>query len=116
MVKDTFVCPGLSMDFEEFYIKNNKLPKPCDSCFTVLIKSNVLEKFDLPKCAIKNDTATICFNNMSAAQRFVASIDLKKQGIISWRKCCPYYQELIPMLWNNTKELKQPSKKLTEFN
>jgi hypothetical protein len=32
-----FECPGLREEQTEFYMKNNKLPPPCDRCYKALI-------------------------------------------------------------------------------
>jgi hypothetical protein len=120
---DVFECPGLGKEEIEFYIKNSKLPPPCDKCYKALIfwedsysEENVRKFFDMVDSfeveyagKLNEGVVVFYFRDKSRMLEFIEFLENKMQeydvkGKTQWRRACREYQILKPELWKNAKE------------
>jgi hypothetical protein len=118
-----FKCPGFRKENREFYLKNNKLPSPCDKCFKALIfwkeeysKENLKNFFNMIGSfetnylgKLNKDVVVFYFRNRIKMLEFLKFLENKMKeynvlGKIEWRRACKEYQKLKPELWRNAKE------------
>ena len=118
-----FECPGLGEECIEFYLKNSRLPPPCDGCFKVLIfwkeensRENLKNFFSMIDSLETNyagklneDVVVFYFRDKVKMLEFLKCLGSKMKkfnvvGRIEWRRACKAYQELKPELWKNAKE------------
>lgn len=119
-----FVCPGLGDDNINYYMRNQKLPPICASCYKPLIFwddnfydenvanfLNMVNSFEQTEVAGKFDETVVVFY-FSDKPEMLNFIELLKQkmqefsvkGRIQWRRACKEYQNILPHLWSNAKE------------
>jgi hypothetical protein len=118
-----FECPGFRKESIKFYLKNNKLPSPCDKCFKALIfwkeeysKENLKNFFNMIGSfetnylgKLNKDVVVFYFRNRIKMLEFLKFLENKMKeynvlGKIEWRRACKEYQKLKPELWRNAKE------------
>jgi hypothetical protein len=117
-----FECPGLIKEKLNFYIKNEKLPSPCDICCKALIfwegrftKENsenffrMIDSFETNYRGKLNEGVVVFyFRDKEKMLDFLNYLEMKMQefevkGKIQWRRACKGYQDLKPNLWKNAK-------------
>lgn len=121
--KEEFECPGLRERELEFYMKNNKLPPPCDKCYKALIfwedsysKENLTNFFNMIysfevnyRGKLNEGVVVFYFRDKTKILEFIKFLENKMKefdvkGKIQWRRACKEYQNLKPRLWKNAKE------------
>ena len=120
--KKEFECPGLGKEQIDYYLRNNKLPPPCDSCYKALIfwrkvdfKENLknffrmISEFEVNYSGKLNyDVVVFYFRDKEKMLEFLDYLEKKMEkynikGRTQWRRACKMYQELKPELWKNAK-------------
>jgi len=120
--KKEFECPGLGKEQIDYYLRNNKLPPPCDSCYKALIfwrkvdfKENLknffrmISEFEVNyRGKLNYDVVVFYFRDKEKMLEFLDYLEKKMEkynikGRTQWRRACKMYQELKPELWKNAK-------------
>jgi len=121
--KKEFECPGLRKEQIDYYLRNNRLPSPCDKCYKALIfwrkvdfKENLKNFFRMIsgfevnyRGKLNYNVVVFYFRNKEKMLEFLDYLKKKMEeynikGHIQWRRACKMYQELKPELWKNAKE------------
>jgi len=120
---EEFECPILSKEKLDYYIKNEKLPDPCDKCYKALIfwegyftEENLknffkmINSFEVNYRGKLNEGVVVFYfrekNKMLEFLKFLEEKmeELEVRGKTQWRRACKEYQNLKPKLWRNAKE------------
>lgn len=115
-------CNGLSEEEINFYLKNNRLPSPCDKCYKTLVywknrhsEDNLINFFDMVFSFdfdyIGKFNATLAifyFDNKKEMLGFNDFLNKKMdefnvKGKIDWERACRDYRRIKPELWKNKK-------------
>jgi len=118
-----FECPGVGEKEKDFYMKNNLLPPPCDSCYKALLfwesnysRENLMNLFSLIdsiedscKGKLNKGVVVVYFRKKAQMMKFLKNLKNKMheygvKGKIQWRRACKEYQDIKPELWKNAKE------------
>lgn len=118
-----FNCPGLTDDNLDYYLENEKLPSPCNSCFKGLIFWNdvysketfqgvlrTVESLGISVIGkLNRDVVVFYFDDKGKMLKFLTDLSLKLEenqvkGKVQWRRACREYQDANPKLWKNAKE------------
>ena len=120
--KKDFECSGLDKASIDSYLKEEKLPKPCNECYKALIflennfsEENISNLFKMlhsigPDRRGKLDRGVVVFYFKEKSE-MLSFLDLMKHqmpkfniaGRLQWRRACKEYQNLKPSLWKNAK-------------
>jgi len=115
-----FECHGIREEEIGFYIKNAKLPSPCDKCYKALIlwkggysEDNVanflrmIDSFeDKFRGKLNKGVAVFYFRKKARMLEFLKLLknrmnEFNVKGEIRWRRACRVYRALKPELWKN---------------
>ena len=121
--KKEFECPGLGKKELEFYMKTNKLPEPCNTCYKALIfwensysMKNLKNFFEMINSfevnyrgKLNKGVVVFYFRDKTKMLEFLKFLEDKMKefgvkGKTQWRRACKLYQILNPSLWKNAKE------------
>ena len=118
-----FECNGLDEDAKDFYLKHNKLPKPCDECYKALIfwdrsfsDENLGNFFKMINSLdfeydgkLNNGVIVFYFRTKDECLQFVdflkkKTVEFNVKGIVQWQRACKEFRVFKPELWKNAKE------------
>ena len=126
--KKEFECPGLSVEIMDYYMRNDSLPSPCNTCYKALVfweryysGENVenflrmLRSFEVNyRGKLNKGVVVFYFRDKGDMMKFVDNLRNKMaefgvKGGTQWRRACKQFQDKKPHLWKNAKEfLPQP--------